>query len=124
MAQKKRIVMLALGLAPLFAAGCSTGRATTPGGTTEALVFFTPQVREARAQSGDVFRSQHAEFARRDHLLGAEPERAATLYQKRPETYSVTRREQVRLTSTSDGYRLTERSSVTATNGRWGHRRR
>lgn len=106
-------------------AGCASSPRALPGSATEAAVFFTPQVRDARAAAGHVFPSQQAEYARRDTSMGIRGSQIArvNLYPPRRETRSITRIEQTRVTATNSGYRITERSQVYST-GTSGHRHR
>jgi len=109
-------------------AGCDSGLRPVPGGATEAAVFFTPAVREARRAAGEYFRSQGAEYARRDDLVGARPlSGRADLYPPTPRSRDVYRVEETRVRVTDDGYRVTERSAVRSgvdRHGAWGRRRR
>ena len=88
-------------------AGCAQGPRAVPGGATEAAVFFTPQVREARRAAGDVYPSQHAEYARRDALVGARRS-SSPYYRTDPASGSYTRLEQTRISVTSGGIRVYE----------------
>jgi len=114
---------------PLAArAGCGAAPRPVPGGATEAAVFFTPQVREARRAAGEYFRSQGAEYARRDALVGARATSArADLYPPRPRERDIRRVEETRVRVTDDGYRVTQHSEVrsgVSRGGAWGRRRR
>lgn len=107
----RKISPLALLAAAASLAGCAQTPAPLPGGATSAAVFFTPPVRAARAEAGHVFRSQHAEYARRDAAVGVRrPSARAPLYPPRDIERSFVRYEQTRVIATDDGYRITERS--------------
>lgn len=108
----------------LLLAGCSAGPRAIPGGATEAGVFFTPQIREARHASGEVFSSQAPEYARRDALVGARPPAAAALYPAAPARRVHTSIEQVRVTATSQGYRVYQQVSETTRSSSYRRRDR
>jgi hypothetical protein len=97
---------------PALLAGCATEPRPTGGAATAAVVFATPELLQARRAAGDAFPSQHPEYARRDHLVGARADHRGSLYRQAPPTRVVTRTEEVRVRATEDGYRVTERSSV------------
>jgi len=120
-----RSLILAACAALLPLGGCAQGPPAVPGGATEAAVFFTPQVRDARAAAAHVFRSQHAEYARRDATTGVRRASArANLYPPAPRYRSVQRSEYTRIVATDDGYRITERSRESVSTGSTSHRRR
>ncbi len=119
------LILLAASAALLPLGGCAQGPPAVPGGATEAAVFFTPTIRDARAAAGHVFRSQHAEYARRDATTGVRRTSArADLYPPAPRYRSVVRTEHTRVVATDDGYRITERSRESVNSGSLSHRRR
>lgn len=122
---KTRLTVLAIAGAALAAGGCAHGPPAVPGGATEAAVFFTPDVRAARAAAGHVFASQHSEYARRDSAVGVRrPSARADLYPPSPGYRSTYRIEETRVTASDDGYRVRERTSESVYRGHQGHRRR
>jgi hypothetical protein len=129
MIDKRRLTSLAiLALGTTLLAGCASGPRAYPGGATEAAVFFTPQVRDARAQAGLVYRAQSPEYARRDHAVGARASDATPLYSTAPRSRTIVQQERVRSIATDYGYSVTQESSVRVRRGPSnpfaGHRRR
>ncbi len=112
------LLLLACALLP----ACTNTPPAIPGGSTEAAVFFTPQIRDARADAGHVFPSQHPEYSRRDASLGVRTARA-NLYPPRRGYRAFTRIDETRVLATDHGYRVTERSR-TYSAGTTGHRHR
>jgi hypothetical protein len=118
MVQKRRIgSLLIASLGATLLAGCASEPGIFPGGATEATVFFTPQVREARAHAGLVYREQSPEYARRDHTVGARPADATSLYTDLPRSRTIVQRDRVRSTSTRGGYSVTQESSIRVRRG-------
>jgi hypothetical protein len=122
MKPKIRLLCLTSLTTLVLLAGCTSSPHARPGGDTEAAVFFTPRVRDARAAAGHVFPSQHAEYARRDASLGVRTPHA-NLYPPRRGYQAITRIDETRVLATNQGYRVTERSRTYST-GSTGHRRR
>jgi|GEM_PF-6730198 len=109
--QIKIRIPLALAVAALLA-GCGAPDRPLGAGATPAAVFATPELLEARRAADHVFPSQHAEYARRDHLVGAREAGRTALYSQLPPTRVVVRSEEVRVRATDDGYRVLERAGV------------